>query len=467
MTTGEPQIGGRLRRLRRLKKVSQAQLAEALAISPSYLNLIEHNRRRITVPLLFRAAGYFGVEPGELAESDDGRLAGDLMEVFGDDIFADADLTNHDIRDLAASHPAVGRAVLKLFDHVKHLRRPETHVEAAHETDHNVVTEAVSDFLQENANHFPTLEAAAERIRHDIDNAAEGFEQGLRAWLFNVFGIETRLVSLPNGVMRRLADGGRVLSVADTLEPESALFAMAQQAALLCAGTEIDHLIETSTLPQPDAIPLARNVLASYMAAALIMPYEAFFTACRDTRYDIERLGRRFRASFEQVCHRMTTLQRPGMAGIPLHLVRTDIAGNISKRFSLSGIHIPRHSGACPRWNVYSAFLSPGQINIQLSQMPDGQRYFCIARAIAKGGYAHNAPRRHIAIGLGCAIAHAPAMVYADGIDLDAPAGAVPIGVGCRICPRKECGQRAHPPADHRFSESTAERLENLYMQRG
>ena len=85
--------------------------------------------------------------------------------------------------------------------------------------------------------------------------------------------------------------------------------------------------------------------------------------------------------SFEQICHRMTTLQRPSMSGIPLHLVRTDIAGNISKRFSLSGIHIPRHSGACPRWNVYAAFLNPGQINIQLSQMPDGQRYFCIAKA--------------------------------------------------------------------------------------
>src|SRR5690606_13207910 len=113
--------------------------------------------------------------------------------------------------------------------------------------------------------------------------------------------------------------------VADTLEAESALFVMAQQAALLTAGAEIDHLIETSTLPQPDAVPLARNVLASYMAAALIMPYEPFFTACRNTRYDIERLGRRFRASFEQVCHRMTTLQRPGMTGIPLHLVRTDI----------------------------------------------------------------------------------------------------------------------------------------------
>lgn len=467
MSATEPQIGGRIKRLRRLKGVSQAQLAGALDISPSYLNLIEHNRRRITVPLLFRAAGYFGVEPGELAEADDGRLAGDLMELFGDDIFADADLTNQDIRDLAVNHPAVGRAVLKLFDHVRHLRRPGARAEEEPSTGHNVLTEAVSDFLQENANHFPALETAAARVRRDIDHAGDDFEHGLKVWLFNVFGIETRLASLPNGVVRRLEDGGRVLSIADTLEPESALFAMAQQAALLSAEAEIETLIETSTLPQPDAGPLARNVLAAYAAAALIMPYEAFFTACRDTRYDIERLGRRFRASFEQVCHRMTTLQRPGMSGIPLHLVRTDIAGNISKRFSLSGIHIPRHSGACPRWNVYSAFLSPGQINVQLSQMPDGQRYFCIAKAIAKGGYAHNAPRRHIAIGLGCAISQAPAMIYADGIDLDAPAGAVPIGVGCRICPRRECGQRAHPPADHRFSTDTAERMENFYMQRG
>ena len=468
MTAIDMQIGGRIRRLRRQKSVSQAQLAEALEISASYLNLIEHNRRRITVPLLFRVAGYFGVEPGELAESDDARLAGDLMEMFGDDIFADADLTNTDIRDLATHHPAVGRAVLKLFDQLRHLQGPRTVADEDSPSlaGHNVVTEAVSDFLQENANHFPTLEAAAARVRHDIDTASDGFEAGLKTYLFNVFGIETRLASLPNGVVRRLEEGGRVLAVSDTLEPESALFTLAQHLALLVADGEIRALIEASTLPQPDSVGLARSVLASYLAAALVMPYEEFFTACRDTRYDIERLGRRFRASFEQICHRMTTLQRPAMSGIPLHLVRTDIAGNISKRFSLSGIHIPRHSGACPRWNVYAAFLNPGQINVQVSQMPDGQRYFCIAKAITKGGYAHNAPRRHIAIGLGCHVSHAAGMIYADGVDLSAPAGAVPIGVGCRICPRRECGQRAHPPADHRFGTDDDQRMENLYMVR-
>lgn len=460
------QIGGRIRRLRRQRGLSQAKLAEALGISGSYLNLIEHNRRRITVDLLFRVAGQFGVEPGELAESDDTRLSGDLMEMFGDEVFADADLTNADVRDLASHNPAVGRAVLKLFDRLRQLQGPGAAQPRDVSSGHNVVTEAVSDYLQESGNYFGLLEEAAERVRRDVGGGPDGFEEGLKTYLFNVFGIETRLASLPDGVVRRIEDGGRVLAIADTLEPESGLFAVAQHVALLSAQTEIMTLIENSDLPQPDAVPLARSVLASYIAAALVMPYEAFFIACRDTRYDIERLARRFRASFEQVCHRMTTLQRPGMSGIPLHLVRTDIAGNISKRFSLSGIHIPRHSGACPRWNIYGAFLNPGQINIQLSQMPDGQRYFCIAKAVTKGGHAHHAPRRHLSIGLGCHVSHAAGMIYADGVDLSAPAGAVPIGVGCRICPRRECGQRAHPPADHRFVIDDGQRMENLYMVR-
>ncbi|VAW22486.1 Transcriptional regulator, Xre family, partial [hydrothermal vent metagenome] len=188
-----------------------------------------------------------------------------------------------------------------------------------------------------------------------------------------------------------------------------------------------------------------------------------FIKACFEHRYDVERIARQFNASFEQVCHRMTTLQRPGAAGLPLHLVRTDIAGNISKRFSMSGIHIPRHSGACPRWNVYGAFLQPGRINVQLSQMPDGEIYFCIARSFEKGGFRHNAQRRHFSIGLGCHISHAARMIYSDGIDLSNTTQIVPIGVGCRICPRMACEQRAHPPANHRFEKDPTQRPQNLY----
>ncbi len=461
----EPQIGGRIKRLRRQRNISQADLAGALAISPSYLNLIEHNRRRITVTLLLKTATFFGVEAGELAEADGSRLAGDLMEIFGDDLFAESNLTNQDVHDLAASNPAVGRAVVRLFDGYRRLQRSASAASLPpDEQEFHAATDAVSDFLQENANHFPALEVEAERIRADIDRASDAFEHGLKTYLFNVLGLQWRIAPLPGMLVWQLDEAGGDFVTAEVLPTETAVFAVSQQLGLLAATKVIDQLIDSSTLPA-DAPVLARNALASYFAGALVMPYEAFYRACRETRYDIERVGRRFKASFEQVCHRMTTLQRPGSSGIPLHLVRADIAGNISKRFSLSGIHIPRHSGACPRWNVYSAFLQPDRLNVQLSQMPEGGQYLCIAKSIAKGGYRHNAPRRHLSIGLGCHVSHAPEIVYSDGIDLANPDLVVPIGVGCRICPRTDCGQRAHPPTNHRFSTGGGSRAENFYAR--
>ncbi len=451
----QPQIGGKIRRLRRQRRISQNSLAQDLAISASYLNLIEHNRRKITVPLLFKIAGYFGIEPGELAESDDAQLVGDLMEVFGDDLFVDSDLTNQDIREFAFTNPVAARAVLRLFDKYQEITQTDEKLKTTFQSEegqYHRATDAISDFIQENANHFPTIETAAERIRIDIDSASDNLLEGIATYMLNVFGINWRLSSLPANLARRFNQNNSLLEISDILPPETVVFTLAHQLGLLAIKHEIDEIFDSSNLPEQDAPALASKVLASYFAAALIMPYTAFLNACKQYRYDIDRISRRFNVSFEQTCHRMTTLQRKGEQGIPLHFIRTDIAGNISKRFSLSGIHIPRHSGACPRLNVYSAFLQPGRINIQLSQMPDGEIYFCIAKSFEKGGFKHNAQRRHFSIGLGCHVSNARKMIYSDGLDLTNETQIVPIGVGCRICPRMECEQRAHPPANHRFN---------------
>ena len=445
MPKGEPKIGGRIQRLRRDKGVSQAQLATALGISPSYLNLIEHKRRRVTVGLLLKFAHYFGVEAGELAESDKSRLAGDLMELFGDEMFTDLELTNHDVHDVAVSNTKVAQALVRLFDNYLALRKRDGHSSGIpFDTSMGVATDAVSDFLQHNNNYFPELEEAAARVRADIDLASETFDQGLKTYLYNVYGLKwrhgTRADMPPGGIWRENGE----ITTDELLPAESAVFSVAQHLGHLVCVNEIDRLLEEAALPT-EAAPIAREALAAYFAAALVMPYEPFYRTCVVTRYDIERVGRTFKVSFEQVCHRMTTLQRPGLSGVPFHLVRTDIAGNISKRFSLSGIHIPRHSGACPRWNVYSAFLHPERLNVQISQMPEGERYLCIAKSITKGGYRYNAPRRYLSIGLGCHIVHASALIYSDGIDLSSKEQTVPIGIGCRVCPRENCGQRAHP----------------------
>ena len=152
-----------------------------------------------------------------------------------------------------------------------------------------------------------------------------------------------------------------------------------------------------------------------------------------------------FRVGFEQVCHRLTTLRRPGAEGVPFHMLRIDVAGNISKRFSASGIRFARFSGACPRWNVFSAFLTPGMIRIQVSRMPDGHQYFCIARTIQKDSGGYHAQHAVQAIGLGCRVEHARELVYSDGIDVANPDTCIPVGITCRLCERTDCEQRALP----------------------
>lgn len=459
------QLGWRIRQLRRNRHLTQTELAGAVGISPSYLNLIEHNRRKVTVPLLFSLAGYFGVEVGDLAEGNDASLFGDLMEALGDDVFVGSEITNLEARDLAVTNPGAAKAMLHLYSRYRELTQGAPEQQQTDELSVHSATELISDFIQANSNYFETLEAAAERVRHDIDNAAANFDSGLETYLGNVYGIGVELGSLPhNTALARKGERGRLI-VSEILPAETARFLIARELGTMAAAAEIDRIVAGSDLPEGEAHLLARNTLAAYFAAALIMPYERFLRACRDTRYDLERLARRFGASFEQVCHRATTLQRPGQSGIPLHLVRTDVAGNISKRFSLSGIHIPRHSGACPRWNIYSAFHNPEVINVQISQATDGQRYFCIARTVSKGSRRHGAIKRYLSIGLGCSVAYARQMVYSDGIDIDNDTQVVAVGTNCRICPRLECEHRAYPPAEHRFRFTDETRPVSIYAR--
>lgn len=469
----KPQMGGRVRRLRRQQGLSQAGLAAELGISASYLNLIEHNRRNVTVPLLIKLAERFELELSDIADGDEGRLNADLMEAFGDELFGDLDLTNADVRDLVTSNATVARAVLALYDGYRNLRNDTEIAPVGTAGDEprpsdRLPSEQVSDFLQARANHFPTLEEAAERVNEDAALSGEEPLRAMTAFLSNTFDV--RVTDLPanqSHLVRRFDPDKRTLELSNMLRADSRNFQAAHQIGLLAAARELDALIDEGDFTDDDARTLARIALANYFGGALLMPYRAFHKAAKSLRYDVELLQHRFGVSFEQACHRLTNLQRPGQRGVPFHFLRSDIAGNISKRFSLSGIHIPRHGGACPRWNVHAAFLQPGAINIQISQMPDGATFFCIARTVlnAAGGYGE--PRSYQSIGLGCEIGQASKLVYADGIDLDRPERTIPIGVSCRICPRMDCGQRAFPPVAHALSTDINTRGVSAYVTAG
>ncbi|HEX7837675.1 MAG TPA: short-chain fatty acyl-CoA regulator family protein [Kofleriaceae bacterium] len=102
-------------------------------------------------------------------------------------------------------------------------------------------------------------------------------------------------------------------------------------------------------------------------------------------------------------------------------------------------------SGACPRWNVFSAVLTPGMIRIQMSQMPDGTPYFCIARTIQKDSGGYHAQQPVQSIGLGSRLEFAHQLIYSDSVNLDSRDALVPVGVTCRMCERTDCERRAVP----------------------
>jgi predicted transcriptional regulator len=254
------------------------------------------------------------------------------------------------------------------------------------------------------------------------------------------------------------------------LPAPSRVFQIAHQIAYLGHHDVLDKIAASAGLTSPDAEALARAALANYFAGAVMMPYTIFAEAAKATRYDIDILRNRFGVSFEQVCHRLTTLRRPGAEGIPFHFIRVDIAGNISKRFSASGIHIARFGAACPRWNVYDAFSTPGMLRVQLSRMPDGATYFCVARTVSRAsalspvsGLPHRIGQR--AVGLGCDVRHASGIVYADGLNLADPQLATPIGVSCRTCPRTDCAERAMPSLFQKLHIDENVRGPSTYVQ--
>lgn len=456
-------LGHRVRRLRREEGLTQAAMAERLGISASYLNLIEHDRRPLTVPVLLALSREFEVELSSLSEEDGAALQGDLMEVFGDGLFDRAGLKAADVAALVEASPEVARAVLSLY-RAYHDERAERQALAERVTDidsssenpsSRLPSEAVSDFVQEHRNHFPDMERGADELRHAASDDPGNLLSGLTAHLQKRHGVAVEVVPAGSagGAVRIFDVRARRLWLSEVLPPRSRLFQLAHQLALLELKERIDAVVEPSpALLSADSRALARVALANYVAGAVLMPYEAFFKAARSARYDIEVLGHRFRTSFEQVCHRLTTLGRPGAEGVPLHMVRVDIAGNISKRFSASGIRFARFSGACPRWNVHASFMQPGFIRTQLSRMPDGTTYFCIARTVRREGGGFRVPQSRLAIGLGCDVAHARELVYADGVNLENLEAAVPIGPTCRLCERTDCRERAFPPLQSRLN---------------
>jgi hypothetical protein len=471
-------IGGRLRRLRQERKLSQVQMAGELDISPSYLNLLESNQRPVTVRVLLKLAERFRIDLNSLADDGGERLSAMLMEAFSDPIFDGADVKASDIREFATNLPALGQAVLDLYDLYKRSPNGSGAINVGEDAVESpalaIPSEEVTEFIQKRLNHFPELEDAAENLWVDNGLAIHTLHQDLIQLLATRYAVDVQIAPAGTlgGSLREYNPLTRRLALSEMLPLPSRTFQLAHQIAFLGFRREIDTIVSGGKLSSQQADQLARSAMANYFAAAVMMPYNRFLEAARSTRYDINILQHRFNVSFEQVCHRLTTLRRKNAEGVPFHLIRVDIAGNISKRFSASGIHIARFGAACPRWNVYDAFATPGMLRVQVSRMPDGQSFFCIARTIRPSGRgigrgALLQPAGQLAIGLGSALQHARDVAYADGLNLDDPQIITPIGVSCRTCPRDDCADRAVPSLHAKLEIDENRRGMSTYARAG
>lgn len=434
-------IGPRLRRLRRDLGLTQAAMAAELGVSSSYIALIERSQRPLTAEMLLRLAETYRIDIADLARDDGAEAGGRLRAVLRDPMFADLDPPDGELAEFAGSYPVLSEALLRL-----HTAYQEGQLALADRTETDTpgpdpVAEA-RRFLAARRNFFPALDAQAETAARAVRRSGS-FAQ----YLEKTHGYGVRF--LPPDVMaravRRLDRHRSEIALDQTLDAASRSFQLALQTAYLDLSNAIDAALSEGEFSSENGRRLARRALANYAAAALIMPYKDFLSAAEEIRYDVEGLGRRFGASFEQTAHRLTTLQKPGAEGAPFFFIRIDQAGNVSKRLDGAGFPFARHGGSCPLWSVHHAFQTPRKTVVQWVELPDGERFFTIARTVTAGGGSYGAERVERAIALGCAQEHAARLVYTDDPTLSADR-ATPIGIACRICHRADCIARAEPP---------------------
>jgi XRE family transcriptional regulator, fatty acid utilization regulator len=436
--------GQAVRRIRRANGLTQTAMAEALAVSPSYLNLIERNQRPLTAAILLRLAQRFDFDARTLTGAAPGGGVEALKRRLSDPLFADLNLDRLQLEDWIAAAPDAAEAFARAFDRLTGTAIPQ-------EAD---AIAAVRAEIERWRNHFADLDVAAETLADELRLGNADLYAAITERLRVKHQLSIRI--LPVDVMpdrlKRLDLHSRQLQLSELLDPASRTFTAASELASIEARAEIDGLAKGANFTERASERFYRRHLTSYFAAALMMPYARFLRACEGTGYDIELLQRRFGAGFEQVAHRLTTLQRVGARGLPFFMIRIDRAGQSSKRYAgASGSPLVEADARCPLWQLHNAFDRPGKVVRQVVELEDhpstgSGRWFTLARTVHPQLGRVGTIQPEFAIGLGLDAKLAAPLAAARGLDLTG-GEATPIGPGCRACTRPDCPQRSAPPA--------------------
>jgi predicted transcriptional regulator/DNA-binding XRE family transcriptional regulator len=468
-------IGRRLRELRLERNLQQADVARQLGVSGAYLNLLEKGKRTVQLPLLWKALSFFGIEMEAFMASLGERRAPDaLAKLLDEPLLRSLGITSEDILDFSGE-PKRTAMLVALFNLYKNTRtqleQMATRLGEKPDSTFDKVRlgysplDEITDFLQSQHNWFGELEDEAKRIRIDGKLGRRILSDEL---LRILKARKVRVEFVPPGkgsVVRRYDPRKRHLVMSTALLEQPLKFQLATTIGLrVLDESQLDERLARAFGPKHAETPqLIKIHLANYFAGALLLPYDEFIAEVERTRYDIELLSNLFEMSYEAVAHRVCNLGDPKRPGLPMHFVRCDVAGNISKRYSATGLRFPEGSGSCAKWAVHNAFLTPSVITKQYSMMPDGSTYFCFARVTTQPQQGSLVRGTTYSIGLGTHADAARHLAYAQDMPYTDAKMAIPVGVSCRFCERTDCNQRAAPSLKFRFTVDEYTKKDNFF----
>ncbi|MCR9127137.1 MAG: short-chain fatty acyl-CoA regulator family protein [Rhodobacteraceae bacterium] len=444
-------IGPQLRQIRLSNNQTQAEMARKLGISPAYVNLLENNQRSVSVKVLIALSEAYGVDAGTLVQDSSAAQLADLRNCVRDPIFAEAAPDLIELRAALDHAPNLVRFFMHLHrDHhalLDTLRKLSAGEDLAAMKMLRQET-AIHNFFRNHDNHFPALETAAEAARAAVGGPDEDIYASLKRHLRDTFRLDVQVIGLDRmGQSLRIFDAdSRQIRLSEALDQINRNFQLAHVLALVSCSGLLEDLVKDAAIASPGGRERCRVELANYFAAAFLMPYESIHRLAEDSRYDIDRIATHFAVSFEQVSQRLTTLRRKGAQGVPFFFLRIDTAGNVTKRFNATPFALAEQGGACPVWNIQSAFGVPGMIVPQIVEMPDGGQFFTVSRTTSRPVAGRLTSPRRLVVTLGCERQHVHRIGYAAPFNLDDESNVARIGINCHICPRQDCAQRAYEP---------------------
>ena len=456
-------LGARIRERRRSLGVSQAELARRVGISPSYLNLIEHNKRAIAGELLRDTAAALELQLEELDGASERRLLATLDEIAHIPDIAALGVENDRAGELIGRYPGWARAVAALAraeheatDVARALADRLTHDAFLGESVHRMLTgiaaiRSSGEILVDHEDIGADDRRRFNRIVYEQSRALTEVGEALAIYFDKADVAESVLTPLDEvealfeareNRFDELEAGADALTLEHTDPAPGPRFVKAHDLARKHFDKSIRRIIANQPQVETElAQAQARDALLSYSARALLAPMKLFEPQAYQLRFDVEALAESFSIGVETVCHRLSAL--PKADGVPrFGYFLANAAGSIVGMRSLRGLVSPRYASACPLWVLYRAQQSPESIIRQRTLFPSGARFVFLARARTVGPTGFGKPRHYRTDMLAMSEQDAAHTVYAP----DAAVPVEPVGSTCRSCPRQDCLHRVADP---------------------